>query len=374
MGESAGAVAVGNLINTYPDDPPFRGGVLQSGSSLVKIPPPPPNNDTTVWTTLIGHLNCTDIADNEILACARAVPANTLKEIVESNGISFGEPVQDNVTVLEYPAAAWAAGNVANGPMLIGSTADDGSVFTLFAGDNVNTFIETIFGLGSAISQILIELYAPDSPATAGLTTGQQIISQIVTDSTFRCTSGFVANFTSTLLGVPVWQYLFNASVPSNQWEEYPDLGVYHSSELPLLFGTYPREDSTETEAKLSRSMQKQFADFVKDPEKGPGWSQWPYVGVLGVSETDAVTTTEDVRDLDAVCATWNELYALQLASTLANATGAVDAVDAAATASGSGSTGPTDVSAADRTAIGDYGIAGAGLIVLAALLWEIGA
>ncbi len=79
-------------------------------------------------------------------------------------------------------------------------------------------------------------------------------------------------------------------------------------------------------------------------------------------------------RDLDAVCATWNELYALQLASTLANAIGAVDAVDAAATASGSGSTGPTDVSAADRTAIGDFGIAGAGFIVLAALLWEIGA
>jgi hypothetical protein len=45
-------------------------------------------------------------------------------------------------------------------------------------------------------------------------------------------------------------------------------------------------------EAKLSRSMLKQFLEFVEDPEKGPSWAQWPQVGILGFSETDAVTTT----------------------------------------------------------------------------------
>src|SRR3954463_10583477 len=107
MGESAGAVAVGNLINTYPDNPPFRAGVLQSGSSLVKIPPPPSNSDTTTWDSLIGHLNCTDTSDEGILACARAVPADTLVGILESNSLVFSEPIQDNVTALQYPAVSY---------------------------------------------------------------------------------------------------------------------------------------------------------------------------------------------------------------------------------------------------------------------------
>ena len=321
MGESAGAMAVGNFINTYPDDPPFRAGVLQSGSSVVKIPPGALNNDTTLWINLTEQLNCTDKSDSGILDCVRAVPADTLRRIIDDSALAFGDPFMDNVTVLEYPATVWATGNVAKVPILIGSTKDDGSVFTLAAGDNVTAFIEASFGVGSTLSQMIEQLYPTDPTTTAGLTTSQQIIAQIATDVTFRCTSGFVANLTSTLVDVPVWQYVFDALVPSNTWEAYPQLGVYHASEIALTFGTYPRENSTETEARLSRSMQKQFADFVKDPVKGPGWSQWPDVAVLSVSEGDAVTTVEDVRELDAICIAWNGLYSAALASTSGTAT-----------------------------------------------------
>lgn len=313
MGESAGAVGVGNLINTYPKNPPFRAGVLQSGSSLVKIPPPPPNNDTRIWNALIESLNCTNTSDSGILACARAAPAQTLVNFMESVSYGFGEYAQDNITVLEHPAPAWLTGNVAKVPILIGSTANEGSTFALSAGNNVTAFVEGTFGTGSEVSRILLQLYAPGSPATIGLTTGQQIISQIVTDSTFRCTSGFVANWTSTLLRVPVWQYMFNASVPSNQWDEYPTLGVYHTSELAVLFGTYPKNGSTDVEARLSMSMQKQFADFIKNPMGGPGWSSWPQVGVLGVDIKGAVTTVRNASELNWVCAVWDLLYAATL-------------------------------------------------------------
>lgn len=149
MGESAGAMAVGNFINTYSDNPPFRAGILQSGSSVVKVPPGTLNNDITVWTSLVEHLNCSDTSDSGILACVRAMPARTLMDIVEENSILFGDAVADNFTVLEYPGTAWATGNVAKVPILIGSTADDGSVFTLTAGDNVTAFIDGAFGAGT---------------------------------------------------------------------------------------------------------------------------------------------------------------------------------------------------------------------------------
>lgn len=373
MGESAGAMAVGNFINTYPDDPPFRAGVLQSGSSVVKVPPGMLNDDVTAWTSLVEHLDCSDASDGGIIACVRAVPAAVLKEIVETNAILFGDPFLDNVTVLEYPAEAWSMGNVAKVPILIGSTADDGSVFTLAAGDNVTAFIEATFGVGSSLSQTLGQIYAPNAPATIGLTTAQQIIAQIATDATFRCTSGFVANLTSTRLDVPAWQYVFDALVPSNEWEEYPGLGVYHASEIALIFGTYPRENSTESEAALSRSMQKQFADFVKDPQRGPGWSQWPDVGVLSVSEANAVTTVEDVRDLDAVCAAWDQLFALALSSTSTATANFSDSASqtSPSTASGSGTTASssTGTKLSGRVVISNFGMAGVALLGCALLM-----
>lgn len=372
MGESAGAMAVGNFINTYPDNPPFRAGILQSGSSVVKVPAGTLNDDITAWTSLVERLNCSDTSDSGMLACVRAVPATALMDIMEEKSILFGDAVFDNFTVLESPGTAWAMGNVAKVPILIGSTADDGSVFTLTAGDNVTAFIDGAFGAGTPLSQTIGQLYAPDAPATAGLTTGQQIISQIATDATFRCTSGFVANLTSSLLRVPVWQYVFDALVPSNEWEQYPGLGVYHSSEIALIFGTYPRENSSEAEAALSRSMQKQFADFVKDPEQGPGWSQWPDVGILGVDENNAVTTVEDVRDLDAVCAAWDQLYALALSSTSGATTESGESASnssSSTTASGSSSTDSANTNFAERVTSSGFGVAGIALLGLIVLL-----
>lgn len=108
---------------------------------------------------------------------------------------------------------------------------------------------------------------------------------------------------------MPVWQYTFDALVPSNTTEQMPWLGVYHSSEIALIVGTYLQENSTEIDRKLSQSVQKQWAGFVKDPFQGPGWEQWPKMAVLGVNDTDAVTTVVEVSEVDAVCAQWDLVY-----------------------------------------------------------------
>lgn len=312
------------------------------------------------------QLNCNETSDSGILDYVRVVPADTLRTIMDDNAMTFGDRFMDNVTVLEYPATVWAKGNIAKVPILIGSTKDDGSVFTLGAGDNVTAFIEASFGVGSALSQIIDQLYATDPTTTAGLTTGQQIISQIATDVTFRCTNVSVANLTSTLLDVPAWQYVFDVLVPSNTWEGYPELGVYHASEIALIFGTYPRDNSTETEARLSRSMQKQFADFVKDPVRGPGWSQWPDMAVLSVSEEDAVTMVEDVHELDAFCIAWDGLYTAVLSSTSGTATNSSTPSDTTDSITSSGS---AHTNGDGRILTSGSGMAGIGLPGLAALL-----
>lgn len=304
VGESAGAVAAGELINTYPDDPPFRGAILQSGSALVI--PTLPGHGGELWDNLTSVLNCT--GENDI-DCVRAVPAETVQEQLQSNALTFNKMYADNITQLENTGAAWAAGNVAKVPILIGSTADEGSYWAQSLGNDANNFIEQVFGEEPEMSTRLKALYAPDSPATAGLTNGSEIISQIITDLYFRCTSGFVANATSNLLHTPVWQYMFDALVPSNTFEQYPHLGAWHASEIALVFGTFPNETSNDAERTLSQTMQKQWADFVKNPSQGPGWEAWPKVAVFGVNDTGPVTTIENVQKLDAVCEQWDQLY-----------------------------------------------------------------
>ncbi|KAK5704484.1 hypothetical protein LTR17_021866 [Elasticomyces elasticus] len=193
-------------------------------------------------------------------------------------------------------------------------------------------------------------MYAPGSPYAEGANTTQDVVSQIATDFIFRCTSGLVANLTSTLLNVPVWQYVFDAQVPSNTLEEYPDLGVYHASEVSLLFGTYPRENSTEVEAKLNRSVQKQLADFVKNPEQGPGREQWPQAW----------------EDLDAVCLQYNDFYLSTLpaltrmnsSQSNGSSTGASDNIDSVV---------PNAANHLGSSAIW----IGASLLGIAALLWH---
>ncbi|KAK2868067.1 hypothetical protein FQN49_003188 [Arthroderma sp. PD_2] len=305
-GESAGAVSVGHLINTAPAELPFRGAILQSGSSLFKLPPGPPNSDTSSWTSLVEHLNCTDVSDTTILKCVRAASVDTLQKILLKTGLLFQTPVDDNVTTLESPASAYAAGKVSKVPILIGSNLNDGSSFAYGRGDNVTAFIDSL-SFPPQIAAMITKLYSPNSPATAGLSTGNQIISQIITDSTFRCPAGFVANLTSTALKVPVWQYLFSDDAARNP--NFPELGVYHASEIAYVFGTQGIRDPKQA---TDLWLQKLWADFVKDPQAGPGWKQYPEVGVLKGVKSKAIPT-EDVRKLDSICGEWNKVYALAL-------------------------------------------------------------
>ncbi|CAD0101198.1 unnamed protein product [Aureobasidium mustum] len=75
----------------------------------------------------------------------------------------------------------------------------------------------------------------------------------------------------SAASGIPTWRYYFNASFANTQ--QYPGLGVYHSSEIPIVFSTYPASNVTTQEYALSRFMRSAWATFAKNPANGPGWN-----------------------------------------------------------------------------------------------------
>ena len=147
-----------------------------------------------------------------------------------------------------------------------GTTAQEGRVFTVGENDT-QAFLSGIFADQPALVDQIIAAYPLGSP---GISTPYDQIAQIYTEFAFQCSQALWANETAAV-SIPTWRYYFNASFANTQG--YPDLGVYHSSEISIVFGTYPKANATTQEVALSHAMQNAWARFAKNPMGGPGWN-----------------------------------------------------------------------------------------------------
>jgi carboxylesterase type B len=297
FGQSAGGASVDELITTIPQNPPFRAAIMQSGQTSLYINHN--NSDTESWDALMEVLNCSSAGD--VLACARSANASTIKNIVENTPLFFS-PVSDNVTQLEFPEAARVAKKVAQVPILLGTTADEGSFFA-FGQTNTTAFLSQSFpGLPMLWSAIEKAYPLGSSPQLAS---EYLVNAAIAGDFQFQCPCAIVAN-DSEATGIPTWRYLYNATFPNTQFKQFPSLGVYHGSELVMVFGTYPEANATKEEVQLGHEMQKAWADFAKDPMAGPGWKEYPNVNVLESSSQEKIV---NAKKLDARCGVYREVY-----------------------------------------------------------------
>lgn len=128
-------------------------------------------------------------------------------------------------------------------------------------------YVDQISGGNTTYADLIEAAYPLNSP---GITTYYDQVSQIFTEYFFQCPAALYTN-ASASVGIPAWRYYFNASFPNTQ--PFPNLGVFHSSEIPLVFGTYPRTNVTVQEYALSTAMMGMWSRFAKNPMGGPGWN-----------------------------------------------------------------------------------------------------
>ncbi|KAI9690423.1 MAG: hypothetical protein M1822_009386 [Bathelium mastoideum] len=202
-GQSAGAESVDYYNFAYPDDPIIAGLILDSGSALLPAGTPVPL--TSNFTFVAAHFNCTG-SDQAQLSCLKKVPQANIEAFLKAYGdsgtapgLSFNQVVDNRTRFANYTARA-LVGNFTKKPAIIGTNADEGRSLTTFNPNGVNI--------------------------TA---------ANIVTLNEFLCP----ADQTTTnryAVGVPTHRYLYAgnfSNVSPRPWE-----GAYHSSELPLIFGT----------------------------------------------------------------------------------------------------------------------------------------
>ncbi|KIV78038.1 hypothetical protein PV11_09801 [Exophiala sideris] len=268
FGESAGAASVDILVTSTPENqnPPFRAAIMESGQSSFYINP---TNAPTSWLTLAAALNCTESYPQSNLTCLRAANASVIKSTIEHLALAF-TPVSDNVTMLRYPEAARVNKSIAPVPILSGTNANEGTIFTVGMSD-ASAYLVSTLGNQTALIQDILAAY-PLAPAAQ--------LAAIVTDFAFTCPAGVLSN-DSHAAGFPTFRYYFNATFANTQAQFFPGAGAYHSSEIPIVWGTYPRVNATAEEAALSQYLQTSWATFARNPSGGPGWTGVPNVTAL---------------------------------------------------------------------------------------------
>ncbi|KAI1846295.1 hypothetical protein JX266_007500 [Neoarthrinium moseri] len=301
IGQSAGAAIVDMFISAPPDPLPFRAAIMDSGQATYNGAAASPG---WAWNSLAEVVNCTGNAI-QVYKCMRATPAKTLKRASENHVIWFGPPVQDGATWSKSPRRNRLNSTeenplMARVPILIGSNHDEGAIYTTGV-TSATAFLQSHYGLSHASAQALLAYY-PIVPG-GNITSEEDRATAVMSESSFTCPSRFVYE-DSTTAGIPAWRYFFDASFANS--ELVP--GAYHASEIPLVFGTYDRDNVTTFQIQVSAAMEKAWADFAKNPSEGPGWDM-AKVAVFGGGATPGqgddgrpVMEQTDVNWMDARC------------------------------------------------------------------------
>lgn len=274
-GQSAGAISVDNYNFAYPEDPIVSGLIMNSGSSFLPLV----NTDLeqTNFTFVATHFGCGNSNATLELDCLRNVNTSAIVSYLKGradNGttpsLTFN-PIIDNRTQFGNYTARALAGNYTRKPAIVGTTTNEGIAFLPYN-----------------------RTYGP-SQADADLATAQIFLCPVV-----KTTQDRYASNTST------FRYLYggNFSNIAPQWWE----GAYHSSDLPLIFGTYgiARGEGTEFQKEVSEKLQDYWLAFAEDPVNGLpklGWNEYEPTGeAVLVGYEDQVVQPIKESALEAPC------------------------------------------------------------------------
>uniref|UniRef100_A0A8H7Y890 Carboxylic ester hydrolase n=1 Tax=Psilocybe cubensis TaxID=181762 RepID=A0A8H7Y890_PSICU len=290
FGQSAGGLAVDAYTYAHPNDTVVKGAIEQSGnlgfatSGFIAS-----STIDGTWNTLASSVGCGNVSDSAQLACMKAVPFRTLRDVVSESGLTFNL-LFDNITIFSDIQERAKAGNFLQVPLLGGSTLNEANVLTVAA---------DVAGLSP-----------PTSPFVS------EVVSDVQTQVNWTCPAGSAAQ-DRVNAGVPTWRYQYQA-VFSNI-SPRPDLGSYHLSEIPIVFGTYktvnPSIPVTPNERALSKYIQGAWVAFAKNPRRGLIDYGWPLYNattnstvVLGNFMNSTGTVFTKGATLDSTCGSVTQL------------------------------------------------------------------
>jgi len=175
-----------------------------------------------------------------------------------------------SVTFISDSLQAIRTGQIPQIPVLLGGVEDEGTIFAPLY-PNVTFFLGATFGRLSVFrppNVTEVNSFYPGLNDT-------QILDAVVRDVLFRCPTKLWSEALVTSGIKDVYRYTYGAKFPNLQ--SVNDLGVWHGSELFMIFATFSKWTASADEIELSKTLQTAFANFVKDPSTppAPNWSAY---------------------------------------------------------------------------------------------------
>ena len=282
FGESAGGMSVCAQLVAPGAKGLYHRAIDQSGPCLA-FPLP----SRAIWEAqgeaLAKAAGCAGDAA-AIRACLRKkTPKEILTALPRRLELIFGEgaswtPHLDGVVLPEQTSAALKAGQGAKVPLLIGANRDEGKLF-LALGAKVDTEMQLRAALGSlyppAVTDKIIAFYKPKAP-----TPKDQALAAL--NDAFVCDARRVARLHEAA-GQSVFYYHFSRPF---KWI-FPDLGAFHSAEIPFIFDNpYVFISITEEDRPLAKAMQGYWTRFARagnpNPDPLRNTIQWPAYRAAG--------------------------------------------------------------------------------------------
>ncbi|KAL2014749.1 hypothetical protein VTN00DRAFT_2274 [Thermoascus crustaceus] len=250
FGQSAGAASADMYSYAYPTNPLVRAIGLESGvASLL------PNTDTMYenWSRLAAVFGCNSSSSTSnstsTLDCMRCVQFKDIIDEITNDGTYSFLPVADNVTKFaDYAERARRGRGIARLPTLMGGNEREGSAWQDLDTKAFN-----------------------------------EVTQEALTQGMFNCPIREAALLRLNQ-SVPTWRYVYHGNF--SNLSPVPWLGAYHSSEVPIVLGTYNMsplavdDPSTPEEVAVSKYIQGAWVTFAKDPwnglSGGEGKYNWP--------------------------------------------------------------------------------------------------
>ncbi|MFZ1863470.1 MAG: carboxylesterase/lipase family protein [Polyangiales bacterium] len=259
FGESAGAFSVCSHLASTKSAGLFDKAILMSGSC--ERPWPTLEAAEAQGDTFAAALGCD--AQGDVLACMRQKSAEeVLAALPPAPNFGFNPsegptgrwgPIFDGEFFTEQPAEAFASGNFSRVPTIVGFTKDEARLFTWLgeisdpplevSADNYEALIARLVGGDAGLASRAAAEYPLanySEPAVA--------LAAVATDTVFRCPGKTEAAKLSTFTTTYLYQFEYqdghsqlevalpfiDAELPSY------DLGAFHGSDIPYVFGYDP--------------------------------------------------------------------------------------------------------------------------------------
>ncbi len=286
FGESAGGVSVAALLTSPEAKGLFHKAIIESGAAprlLRRLDRPvaglrsAQELGVAYAKTVLGGTASADTT--ETVAVLRKLPWERLLAADETTGTAglAALPsnavsrylIQDGKVLTAPPGAVFDRGAQTKVPLLIGTMADEGSLFARSAGLQTRAaylaFVAQVFP--DHRDEILAAYPARDDAQAA------QSAAALVGDLLFQVDTRRMAGQMAAA-GLPTYRYVFAREIPA---AAVLGLGAFHGSEIPYVFGTLGQFGSAPEDQRLSELVRGYWTRFAKtgDPNGG-GAPAWP--------------------------------------------------------------------------------------------------